>query len=68
MTLLRLHNLIPTQTTPAERGCTLVALAYTLDGVHLRPQASSRAGMHTHARARTHTHAHRASESGKIPA
>eukprot|EP00964_Phaeocystis_antarctica_P108425 scaffold73025_cov29-Phaeocystis_antarctica.AAC.1 len=62
-----LDNLIQTQTTPAERGCTLVALAYILDGVHLRPQASSRTGMHTHARAHTRTHTVRADQERFLP-
>ena len=53
-----LDNLIQTHTTPAERGCTLVALAYILDGVHLRPQAPLLEQACTHTRARAHTHAH----------
>ena len=53
-----LDNLIQTHTTPAERGCTLVALAYILDGVHLRPQAPLLEQACTHTRARAHAHAH----------
>ena len=53
-----LDNLIQTHTTPAERGCTLVALAYILDGVHLRPQPPLLEQACTHTRARAHTHAH----------
>ena len=35
-----LDKLIQRHTAPTERGCTLVALACIIDGVHLRPQAS----------------------------
>ena len=54
-----LDNLIQAHTTPAERGCTLVALAYILIPDWGVPQTAgfpSSRHAHTRTRARTHTH------------